>query len=836
MTNFMKRSLALLVVLVLCLSLLPATLVTADAANIAYVYDATGKYIYNWGTRGTKATFLSPHAEAFYTGSNTYAALSTLAGGTGTADAPDSDLYAALKKLMTDAHKTETSYGATKDLYQYTDCQNNGGKISSFYSGLAIGPTWDGSFNREHTWPNSKGLGGNDENDIMMLRPTSTVENSARGNTAYGQSSGYYNPNSESDGQLDLRGDVARIFLYVYVRWGNVNGNGNYDTWGTRGVIESLDVLLLWMELDPVDTWELGRNDSVQSITGTRNVFVDYPEFAFLLFGADMPALMSTPSGEAAGTSSCQHKYVAGTPVAATCTTDGYTVYTCSLCSKSYKGDKVAAGHKFVNGKCSVCGAGKFGVIDHPVAGKAYKFGMVQPKVSATDVYYLIGGMSNTYYFATGTDKNAALDVYLEKTTGGYYMYTYINGAKTYINMVVSGTHVNGVYQSNASTVYTYDTNSKTVIAQVNGEPYWFGTRNDRTYTTVGPCATSYNGFYCQFYGEAVQGGDPTPGCAHKNTSVTGAKEPTCTEKGHTGRTVCNDCGQTTDAGKTIDPKDHSYVGGVCSACGEAKPAHETITISFANKVQRTEFTASKQVWEQNGIVVTNLKANSISNMGDYVNPVRFYASTSLNIAYPGMTKIEFTCGSGAYANTLKTSIGAAATVSGSKVTVTFAEPQDSFDVAELTAQVRVDSITVTVQSNCLHKNTSVEGAKNATCTESGHTGKTVCVDCGEIISAGSVIEALEHAVIHVEAKAATADEEGNIEYWYCETCRQVWKDEACTQVTTWEDLVLPKLDSPQNDGNGGLFILIGALAAVAAVAVVAVVVLLKKKKHTSAK
>ena len=112
MTDFMKRSLALLVVLVLCLSLLPATLVAADAANVEYVYDSTGKYIYNWGTRGTKATFLSPNADAFYTGSNTYAALSTLAGGTGTADAPNSALYAALQKLLKDAPKTETSDAA----------------------------------------------------------------------------------------------------------------------------------------------------------------------------------------------------------------------------------------------------------------------------------------------------------------------------------------------------------------------------------------------------------------------------------------------------------------------------------------------------------------------------------------------------------------------------------------------------------------------------------------------------------------------------------------------------------------------------------------------------
>jgi hypothetical protein len=41
----------------------------------------------------------------------------------------------------------------------------------------------------------------------------------------------------------------------------------------------------------------MGRNDAVQSITGTRNVFVDYPEYAWLLFGEDIPQNLSTPSG-----------------------------------------------------------------------------------------------------------------------------------------------------------------------------------------------------------------------------------------------------------------------------------------------------------------------------------------------------------------------------------------------------------------------------------------------------------------------------------------------------------------------------------------------------------
>ena len=141
-------------------------------------------------------------------------------------------------------------------------------------------------------------------------------------------------------------------------------------------------------------------------------------------------------------------------------------------------------------------------VVGAPVAGTAYKFGMIQQNVSSTDVYYLTGAM-NGYYMDTTTDASASIDVYLEATEGGYYLYTNINGAKTYINMVVSGTHVNGAYEAAASTVYRYDADAKTLIADVDGKDYWFGTRNDKDFTTVGPCATSYNGFYCQFYGES---------------------------------------------------------------------------------------------------------------------------------------------------------------------------------------------------------------------------------------------------------------------------------------------------------------------------------------------
>ena len=303
MKQTMKRISAALLALLICLSLTVGIPAPAQAATVNYV-TANG-VIKNWGNRGEEATFMSPNAEKFYTNNSTsYAELSEYSGASNVNSVPSSALYRELKSLMSSNHDHITSYNETKDLYQYTDCQNSGkttSKISSFYSGTLIGPSWDGgsTWNREHTWPNSKGLGGSDENDIMMLRPTSKSENSSRGNNAYGESGSYYDPNNESNGKYNLHGDVARIMLYQYVRWGNTS-----YMWGTSGVMENKTVLLKWMEEDPVDTWELGRNDSVESITGTRNVFVDYPELAFLMFDAQIPTDMTTPSGEAANNTS----------------------------------------------------------------------------------------------------------------------------------------------------------------------------------------------------------------------------------------------------------------------------------------------------------------------------------------------------------------------------------------------------------------------------------------------------------------------------------------------------------------------------------------------------
>ncbi len=306
-----KRVLSLLLSLMMWISLVSGlSLLPVQAATVNYVY--SGSYVYNWGVRETVATFLSPMAEDFYTDNNiTYEDLSALSGASSTGDVPYSALYEALHELMYTNLTNATSYAGTRELYRYTDCQNSAktsSSISSFYSGAAIGPAWDSgsTWNREHVWPNSRSNSGSSytdrEEDIMMLRPTSVKENSSRSNTPYGEGSSYYDPNEESGGAYNVRGDVSRVILYVYTCWGGSDQHdGAYDyLWGSSGVIQSKDILLKWMEEDPVDTWELGRNDAVQAITGTRNVFVDYPELAFELFNEDVPTDYETPSGGAA--------------------------------------------------------------------------------------------------------------------------------------------------------------------------------------------------------------------------------------------------------------------------------------------------------------------------------------------------------------------------------------------------------------------------------------------------------------------------------------------------------------------------------------------------------
>ena len=69
----------------------------------------------------------------------------------------------------------------------------------------------------------------------------------------------------------------------------------------------------------------------------------------------------------------------------------------------------------------------------------------------------------------------------------------------------------------------------------------------------------------------------------------------------------------------------------------------EEAKLSFADKAQRTVFDSSKQVWEQNGIVLTNNKGGSTNAVADYANPARFYKNSEIIVEYGSpIRKIDF--------------------------------------------------------------------------------------------------------------------------------------------------------------------------------------------------
>ena len=296
MKNLKRIIPAVLLILVLVASSFVPSY-ASEAKSITYSKE------YNSGQRNVVCNTLDGTSAASYYKNYSYDDLSKQSS---------TQLFSTLQTLMRNTHSKTSSYNDCHILADKTDCQNEDGSVSLIYTSYsATMGQWNG-WNREHVWPQSLG-GGNTRGggaDLHHIRPSDASVNTSRGNKKYGEAgagatakygsnpatgylggtynSTYFEPND------NVKGDVARICLYVYVRWGS--------SWGADSITEvfqSVDVLLEWCEMDPVDTWEMGRNEVVQEIQGNRNVFIDYPEYAWLIFGREVPDDMTTPSGMA---------------------------------------------------------------------------------------------------------------------------------------------------------------------------------------------------------------------------------------------------------------------------------------------------------------------------------------------------------------------------------------------------------------------------------------------------------------------------------------------------------------------------------------------------------
>ena len=123
-------------------------------------------------------------------------------------------------------------------------------------------------------------------------------------------------------------------------------------------------------------------------------------------------------------------------------------------------------------------------------------------------------------------------------------------------------------------------------------------------------------------------------------------------------------------------------------------------TISFANTDARKSQDGNAQVWSSGAITFTNNKSASTNAVVSNYNPVRLYANSEiiLECASGNITEILFDCNSPSYATALNNSFGntVISTVSGDQVTVTLDGTSNTFTIEKLSAQVRMDAVTVT--------------------------------------------------------------------------------------------------------------------------------------------
>jgi endonuclease I len=187
------------------------------------------------------------------------------------------------------------------------------GSVRLIYSQKDVPSEPKGTFdtwNREHTWPKSLGVGksGPDFTDIHHLFPSDASVNTARSNRYFDtctDQSVCRPPSALQDNEkingddvalfggdvfqppIGVRGDIARAIFYMDLRYPHLELTDCPNNEDPKNQMAYLSTLLTWHELDPPTEMERLRNDRVCSRwQGNRNPFVDYPDLATKIYGS----------------------------------------------------------------------------------------------------------------------------------------------------------------------------------------------------------------------------------------------------------------------------------------------------------------------------------------------------------------------------------------------------------------------------------------------------------------------------------------------------------------------------------------------------------------------
>lgn len=204
---------------------------------------------------------------------------------------------------------TQLSYGDVRYVLELSDAKHSiwGSYLYGIYDSKKLIRYWNssGPIQREHVWPNSYlGDGTRPNNntknistDMHNIRAIYGSTNGSRSNRYFVSGSGVND--LQGDGAYypgdDHRGDVARILFYMHVRYNTqlYLTNDSYNI--SNKVIDPLgripfgllDVLLQWHIDDPVDEFEIHRNNVIYMYQGNRNPFIDNPSYVDIIFAEE---------------------------------------------------------------------------------------------------------------------------------------------------------------------------------------------------------------------------------------------------------------------------------------------------------------------------------------------------------------------------------------------------------------------------------------------------------------------------------------------------------------------------------------------------------------------
>jgi len=204
----------------------------------------------------------------------------------------------------------------------------NPSNVILLYTGLSVNADQEynngNGWTREHVWAKIHGNFGTEPGagtDAHHLRPCSDKMNSERSSRWFAECSSpvYYNGSATGcymgtsewtwEPRAEVKGDVARMIFYMATRYEGENGEPDLEIVDylpsenntTAPVFAKLSDLLVWNLSDPVDDFEMNRNNVIYSYQKNRNPFIDHPEYANLIWGenSDMPMFTSNPETDA---------------------------------------------------------------------------------------------------------------------------------------------------------------------------------------------------------------------------------------------------------------------------------------------------------------------------------------------------------------------------------------------------------------------------------------------------------------------------------------------------------------------------------------------------------